>query len=321
MQARAPLVSVVCPAFQEEAVLPAFHERLSAALAAIPDCRFEVLYIDDGSADGTLAAMRKLASEDGRVRYLSLSRNFGKEAAMAAGLEHAAGDAVVILDTDLQHPPELIGELVARWRQGSDVVLTRRKEEARPGLYRRLVVGTFNRLMRWLTDTEDQPTSDYQLLSRRAVESLKQLTETHRFLRGLVGWLGYPSCVVEFEVAKRAAGHTKFTLSRLFNLASDGVLSFSRAPLRMVLSLGACLFTGGLLYGLFLLVWLCLCDWPSGLGVLVTAQVTLAGLVLGGMGVVGEYVGRIYEQVKRRPLYLLKESNLEGRAAPTREAA
>ena len=305
-----PLISIVCPAYQEEAVLPRFHDCLARALAGLEGAyRFEVLYVDDGSSDGTLAQMRLLAATDSRVRYLSLSRNFGKEAALTAGLSHSGGDAVISLDTDLQHPPDLIPELVRQWRAGHDIVRTERRQMHQGSLGRRLSAHLFHRFMRWLNEERDVATSDYQLLSRRVVDALGQMPEAHRYVRGLVSWLGFPTCVVPFEVASRAGGTSKFTAGRLLALAGDGVLSFSRLPLRLSLMAGLALLLLGLLEGTGVFLWLLIRGLPSHwqMHALLTTQLLLTGLTLCGLGVVGEYVGRIYEQVKQRPIYLLKE--------------
>jgi dolichol-phosphate mannosyltransferase len=304
-----PLVSVVCPAYQEEGALARFHEQLAGVLDHLPDLDFEVLYIDDGSTDGTLAQMRRLALQDGRVRILSFSRNFGKEAALTAGLAHASGAAVITLDTDLQHPPEVIPLLLERWRAGHDVVLTERRDTPYASAWHRWLARGFHRLLRWLSDDKVSATSDYQLLSRRAVDALNRMHEAHRYMRGLVSWLGFPTATVQFEVARRAAGASKFTPRRLIELASDGVLSFSRLPLRLSLLLGALSLVLGATLALTLLLLVTTranFDWK-------THALAALGLVLGGcilccLGILGEYVGRIYEQVKQRPIYLVKES-------------
>jgi dolichol-phosphate mannosyltransferase len=322
-----PLVSLVCPAFEEEAVLAPFHERLAAVLSTLAaQYDFEVLYVDDGSTDGTLGELRRLAQRDRRVRYLSLSRNFGKEAALTAGLTHAAGDAVITLDSDLQHPPELIPALLERWQAGHDIVHTEREQLHQDSAFRRLSAGLFHRLMRWLNDDRQPATSDYQLLSRRVVDVLCRMPEAHRYVRGLVSWMGFPNCSVSFRVASRAGGTSKFTTGRLLALAGDGILSFSRWPLRLTLLSGVALLLAGLASAVGVVLALLLLGAPLRweLYAVVTIELVLAGIVLCGLGVVGEYVGRIYEQVKQRPLYLVKESSPAHASQPgaaSREAA
>jgi dolichol-phosphate mannosyltransferase len=307
-----PLISIVCPAYQEEEVLPRFHERLAQVLAgAEKDYRFEVIYVDDGSSDGTLAQMRRLAQGDPRVEYVSLSRNFGKEAALTAGLAHARGDAVITMDTDLQHPPDLIPKLLAGWRAGHDIVRTERLQMHQDSLVRRVSAALFHRVMQSANGERQTATSDYQLLSRRVIDALAGMPEIHRYLRGLVSWLGFSTTVVLFEVPPRAAGTSRFTTGRLLALASDGVLSFSRLPLRLSIFLGLVLLLLALLDMAGVALWAVFSAAPPswGLHVLATLELVLAGFILIALGIVGEYVGRIYEQVKQRPIYLLKEAS------------
>jgi glycosyltransferase involved in cell wall biosynthesis len=309
---RAPgKLSIVCPAFDEEEVLPRFHAELVATLATLGDQEVEIIYVDDGSRDRTLEVIRALAAGDSRVRYVSLSRNFGVQAALTAGLEHALGDIVISMDSDLQHPPSLIPELLGKWCEGYEVVLTLRQVDDYMGPIKRITSRTFYQVMHWLGDIDVRAeASDYRLLSRKAVNGLLQLRETHRFLRGMVSWVGYPTTTVMFRVASRGAGVSKHNLRRLMNLAIDGLLSFSKIPLRLSLFLGIVFVVLGMGYGTLA----CLAGlafglsplWPVHLGL--TALFVVGGCVLGGLGVVGEYVGRVYEQVKGRPLYLVKES-------------
>jgi dolichol-phosphate mannosyltransferase len=307
------LVSVLCPAFEEEQVLPRFHAELCGVLDGLGDgYDFEVLYIDDGSRDGTLALIRSLAADDPRVRYLSFSRNFGQQAALTAGLEHASGDAVISLDTDLQHPPSVIPRLLEHWQEGCDVVLTLREEDPHLGWFKRATSRAFGRVMRWVSDTEVRAAaSDYRLLSRRAADALLRLHETHRFLRGMVSWLGFRTATVPFSPAGRGAGATKYSVRRLTGLAVDAMLSFSKLPLRMSLAMGSCVVLLAALYGAGLaaraVAGAAQLDWAYHL--LLFTVLVLGGCILCGLGVVGEYVGRVYEQVKGRPLYLLKEAS------------
>lgn len=316
MTAPHPVLNVVCPAYQEEAVLPRFHEALSRALAPLADdFTIEILYVDDGSSDGTLEVLRQLARTDARVRYLSLSRNFGHQAALTAGLEHARGDLVVSLDSDLQHPPALIPELVERWREGHDIVLTERKDAPTVSWFKRTTSAQFYRLLRLLSDTPvSAAASDFRLMSRPALDALLQLRESHRFLRGMVSWLGFRVTSVPFQAADRAAGRSQYTLRRMLRLATDGLLSFSRTPLRVPLFVGAIVLLLGCLYP-FLVVGAYLLRGAVGsplVHLMVEVELVLNGAVLLSLGVLGEYLGCIFEQVKRRPLYLLKErsSNL-----------
>ncbi|MBI3822398.1 MAG: glycosyltransferase family 2 protein [Planctomycetes bacterium] len=320
-----PLVSIVCPAFEEEEGLPIFHRALKAALAQLEHrFRFEIIFVDDGSQDRTLDVLKSLAQIDPTVSYLSLSRNFGHQAALTAGLEHARGDAVVSLDADLQHPPAVIAELLHQWQQGHDVVITIRGDDQRLPWLKRFTSKAFYRVMGFFSETEIRvATSDFRLLSRKALQALLQLKEQHRFMRGLVQWLGFVVKEIEFQPDERVAGKSKYTLRRMIRLASDGLFSFSRTPLRVPIWLSGFFFALALLHAVLAGV-----SWLRDTGaawhyLLVIVNVGI-GCVLGSVGVVGEYLGRVHEQVKQRPVYLLKECELrplEVGVAQRREAA
>jgi polyisoprenyl-phosphate glycosyltransferase len=303
-----PLLSIVCPAFEEEEVLPLFHAALHDALAPLAGrYRLEILYVDDGSRDGTLAVLRGMAARDTRVRYLSLARNFGQQAALTAGLEHARGDAVITLDSDLQHPPTLIPALVAKWRDGHDVVLTVRADDPRLGWFKRTSSTLFHRLLRSWSDLDLRITAcDYRLLSRKAVTALLRLHESHRFLRGMIHWLGFDTAEVPFQPDLRRAGVTKYSLGRMTRLAFDGLLSFSRVPLRLAVTSGLCLTALSFAVTLAL----ALARGAEPIIVSLAVGVHLIGLcVIATLGVLGAYVVRIYEQSKDRPLYVLKDAS------------
>ncbi len=319
-----PTLSVLSPAYREEAVLPFFQRELAKALAPLEKTyQIEIIYVDDGSDDGTLSVLQTLAAQDKRVQFLSLSRNFGKEAALLAGLEHARGDAVIILDSDLQHPPSLIPLLVQRWQEGHDLVLTIKADDKRLSMSKRWSSRLFYGLMGWLSDTRslfapakpgDQvagaekagASCDFSLISRRVVESILQMREQHRFLRGLVRWVGYPSVAVPFQPDLRPAGQTKFHLRQLVSLAADSLFSFSRVPLRLPLYLGLPIVALSLLFSLGLAIYQLTGGESAGWAYVFSALHFLGGCLLCALGVLGEYIGRIYEQVKQRPLYLLK---------------
>jgi polyisoprenyl-phosphate glycosyltransferase len=309
MSAGVQKLSVVCPAYEEEEVLPRFHAELTAVLDTLTDeYDVEVIYVDDGSTDGTLRVLRQLAASDRRVHCLSLSRNFGHQAAITAGLERASGDAIVMLDSDLQHPPAVIRTLLAKWREGNDVVMTLREPDPDIGPVKRFTSWVFFQVMSRVSETEMRTAaSDYRLMSRRALDSLLKFRETHRFLRGMVHWLGYPKATVRFQVARRGAGQSKFTYRRLFLFAADALLSFSKLPLRLSAIVGVLYFLAGAGYGGYLAVLTIFGGRVAGWGIVLAALLVAAGCVLTSLGIVGEYVGRIYEQVKGRPLYLLKE--------------
>jgi dolichol-phosphate mannosyltransferase len=305
-------LSIVCPAYEEEEVLPRFHAELSTVLAGLErEYEIEILYVDDGSRDGTLTYLRSLAAADPRVRYLSLSRNFGHQAALTAGLEHATGEVIISLDSDLQHPPELIPKLLEKWKEGNDVVLTLREDDPRLSRFKRLTSRSFYHMMRYLSDTEVRmAASDFRLMTRKAVNALLQLPETHRFLRGMVNWLGFPTAAIPYMPASRAGGVSKYTLRRMANFAADAMLSFSKTPLRLSLLAGMLFLVLGMFFTVVAAAELLFT--PADLlnsATVLSAVFIVGGCTLCALGVVGEYVGRIYDQVKGRPIYVLKESS------------
>jgi dolichol-phosphate mannosyltransferase len=318
-------LSIVCPAYEEEDVLPVFHAELTAVLDALgPGYRIEILYVDDGSRDRTLPLLRLLAARDARVRYLSLSRNFGHQAALTAGMEHASGDVIITMDSDLQHPPAVIPQLLERWREGNDVVVTLREQDPTLSWFKRVSSDAFYKVMRVLSDTElRSAAADFRLMTRPAAQALVHMPERHRFLRGMVSWLGYRTATVYFTPASRCAGHSKFTLWKMVNFALDGMMSFSKLPLRLALGLGLGATAAALLLavvgGLHGLLATGPTDW-GWYGLMVTLLL-VGGAVLGSLGVLGEYVGRIYDQVKGRPIYLIKEASPAAEATGQRDAA
>jgi dolichol-phosphate mannosyltransferase len=319
MIASLPRLSLVCPAYEEEDALPAFHQVLLRVLEPLGrEYAIEILYVDDGSRDGTLALLRRWAREDRRVRYLSLSRNFGHQAAITAGLEYTRGDVIITLDSDLQHPPDLIPVLLARWKEGHDIVLTIRAEDPGLGWFKRFSSQWFYTLMRWFSDTETRPAAaDFRLMSRKAVDALLRLRESHRFLRGMVQWLGFPAAEVPYQPARRVAGASKYHFRKMLAFACDAVFSFSSLPLRLSAFLGLALIPAGLGLGLCAAV-RALLGASAGTLLILAALASVGGAVLGSLGIIGEYVGRIYEQVKGRPIYLLKETDADGVAGRQR---
>jgi glycosyltransferase involved in cell wall biosynthesis len=329
MSAQPVLLSIVCPAFKEEEVLPLFHRELAAVVARLDgNYRVEILYVDDGSPDQTLAVMKTLAAQDPRVRFLSLSRNFGKEAALLAGMEHARGELIITLDTDLQHPPGLIPTLLKKWQEGFDVVLTTKEEDSNLGLVKRVTSKAFYKWMGKFSKLDFADSiADYCLLTRKAVDGLLRLREGHRFMRGMLQWLGFTVARVQFRPEVRPAGHTKYNLFRLLALASDGIFSFSRAPLRVATYLGLLAITLGLGHSAWLVLQLfgeSATSAPAWSYLVITTHF-LGGAILCCLGILGEYVARIFEQVKDRPVYLLKDQSNEAALPlalpPKRDAA
>ena len=305
-----PLVSVVCPAYHEQEVLPLFHRELSRVLAPLESqYQFEVLYIDDGSRDATLDAMKAMSVIDPRVRVLSLARNFGKEAALQAGLEHAEGDLIITMDTDLQHPPELIPQLLEKAKEPVDLVITVRQEYQKPGWFNQLGTQTFYSILAALSEIEiRRETSDFLLMKRRVADVLMRMQEKHRFMKGLVHWMGFAYLEVPFRPKERTVGHTKFSFLRLMALGKDCLFSFSKKPLTLATTFGAITLLVGLAWGLAGLAQLLfqLGDTSLTAHYLIVSSHVLAGSILLAIGILGEYVGRIWEEVRTRPNYLLK---------------
>jgi glycosyltransferase involved in cell wall biosynthesis len=301
------LVSIVVPAFNESAVLPHFHERLAAALENL-SCSKEIVYVNDGSSDTTLEIMRNLAAQDSRVAIVNLSRNFGKEIALTAGLDHARGDAVVVIDADLQDPPELIPEMLRRWQEGYDVVYARRTARDGESLLKKLTAFVFYRLIQQISHVRiPQDTGDYRLLSRRAIVALGKLREQHRFMKGLFSWIGYPQVSVPYHREPRHAGKTKWNYWRLWNFAIEGITSFTTAPLKIATYLGLITALGAFAYASVIIYKTIMFGNPvRGYPSLMVVVLFLGGVQLITIGILGEYVGRMFDETKARPLYLVE---------------
>lgn len=301
-------LSVVVPCHNEMHGL----QRLIDALCAVaPDVatRFDVILVDDGSTDGTLAEMRRLSAADPRISYVALSRNFGKEAAMLAGLRRAAGDAVAIMDADLQHPPELLASMVPLLAGGFDQVVARRTRDGDP-LTRRIVSRMYYRFMNRLVDVRiEDGVGDFRVLSRRAVDALLSLPESNRFSKGLFAWIGFDTATVDYTNVGRTVGTSKWTMRSLFNYGIDGVVSFNSKPLRAVMHFGAFVAFIAFLYVVWELARTAFHGTTTpGYVTLIGAVIGLGGLQLLVLGVIGEYLGRIYYETKRRPQFMVKEA-------------
>ena len=314
------LLSVVVPVFCEEGGLAEFYDRTTAALEAIaPRVDHEVVFVDDGSTDGSLKIMRDLALHDDRVRVVELSRNFGHQAAITSGIDHARGDAVVMIDADLQDPPEVIADMVSRWRDGYRVVYGVRRARAGETRFKRFTAAGYYRLLRRLSDTPIPVDSgDFRLLDRRVVEALSGLREESRYLRGLVSWVGFSQCGVEYDRDIRCAGDSKYTTARMLRLAVDGITSFSARPLRLSIQIGVLTTTCSLAMAAWVVGGKIL--WPQnsipGYTTLMLAVLFLGGVQLLSLGVVGEYLARTYRESKRRPLYIVADRlNFEDRSS------
>jgi glycosyltransferase involved in cell wall biosynthesis len=301
------LLSIVVPAFNEQEVLPEFHRRASAVAAGL-DVRTEFVYINDGSQDATLDVLYDLRRTDPRVAIVDLSRNFGKEIALTAGLDKTNGDAVVVLDADLQDPPELIPELVRVWQSGFDVVYAQRQSRDGESALKKLSAHLFYRVMGQIGKVKIPPdTGDFRLLSRRAVAALRELREHHRYMKGLFAWIGFPQKAVLYRRDARFAGTTKWNYWRLWTLAVEGFTSFTTAPLKIATYIGLLTALGAFSYGAFIIYkTLVYGDPVTGYPSLMVVILFLGGIQLIGIGVIGEYLGRMFNETKGRPLYLLK---------------
>lgn len=306
-----PVISVVGPVMNESAGIRLFYERTTAAMEAIePPVDHELVLVDDGSTDDSVAVMEELCAADPRVRLIVLSRNFGHQIAITAGIDNADGDAVVVIDSDLQDPPEVIAEMVRRWREGNKVVYGVRAERAGESRFKLLTAKLFYRLVNRLSDV-DLPldSGDFRLMDRQVVQALREIREENRYIRGLVSWVGFRQCAVEYQRDARFAGATKFTVRRMLKFALDGITSFSEKPLRLAIQLGAVTTFAALL----LAVWIAVAkilrpeNALPGFASLMIVTLFFGGVQLLSIGLLGEYVGRIYREAKRRPLYLVAE--------------
>ncbi len=300
-------LSVVVPVYNEEAVLPEFHRRLGAVMAALSPL-VEIIYVNDGSHDGSAALLAQFNAEDARVAVIEFSRNFGKEIAMTAGLDQAAGDAVVVIDSDLQDPPELIPEMVRAWREGVDVVLMRRASRAQESWFKKATAGAFYRAIGRMSDIDiPENVGDFRLLSRRAVVAFRKLPERSRFMKGLFAWIGYPSRELLYDRDGRFAGETKWNYWQLWNFALEGITSFSAAPLKIASYVGFLTAMVAFSYGTYIIAKTLLFGDPvRGYPSLVVVVLFLGGLQLMALGIIGEYIARMFVEVKQRPLYLVE---------------
>ncbi len=304
-----PAISVVIPCYNEQEVLPEFHARITAAMEGI-GLPFELVYVNDGSRDGTLALMLQAQAADARVAVVNLSRNFGKEIALTAGLDHAAcSEAVVVIDADLQDPPEVIPALVAAWRQGFDVAYAQRSVRHGESWLKRVTAAGFYRVMQRLGGRVQLPqdTGDFRLMSRRSLDALLQLREQHRFMKGLFACVGFPSVGVPYDRAPRAAGTTKWNWWKLWNLSLEGITSFTVGPLKIASYLGLGIAFISAAYIVQLLLRTLLFGNPvAGYPSLMAAVLFLGGVQMMMLGIIGEYLGRVFNETKGRPLYIVE---------------
>jgi glycosyltransferase involved in cell wall biosynthesis len=301
-----PTLSIIVPMHNEEPVVDLFFDRMEAVLVDL-GLSYEIVCVNDGSRDNTLAKVRARQTVNPRVKLIDLSRNFGKELALTAGLDHASGEAVIPIDADLQDPPELIGEFVRLWREGYDVVYGVRKLRTGDGFGKRLTARMFYHLFNSLTEVRiPENTGDFRLMDRRVVEALRRLPERNRFMKGLFSWVGFRQTGVEYDHDARAAGTSKFKFWKLWNFAIDGITAFSTLPLRVWSYVGVSISLLAFLYAMFIMFrTLAMGSDVPGYASLIVAVLFLGGIQLITLGVIGEYLGRLYAEAKQRPPYVV----------------
>ncbi len=311
-----PTLSVVIPIFNEEGVLPELYDRVTKIGETLSH-PFEVIFVNDGSTDRSRDILSDLCRQDNRIRLIQLSRNFGHQVAITAGLDHATGEAVVVMDGDLQDPPEIIPRLVEKWQEGYEVVYAVREVRKGETAFKKLTAALFYRLIRAFTRFDiPKDTGDFRLMSRRAVAEFRSLRERARFVRGLVSWLGFRQTGIGFEREPRRAGETKYPFRKMFRFAMDAVTSFSHVPLHMATYFGFAVSALCFAYIVYAILLKLLTDAPIlGWASLIVAILFMGGIQLITLGIIGEYIGRIYEEVKARPLYIVEE--LTGFRQPT----
>lgn len=302
-------MSVVIPCYNEEEVIGETIKRLSGFCASLADLDVELIFVDDGSKDRTLALLKDFAAEDARIKLICFARNFGHQIAVTAGIDAARGDAVVLIDADLQDPPEVILQMAEKWREGYDVVYGTRTERQGESRFKLATARGFYRLLNRLSEVPiPLDTGDFRLMSRDVVNTLKAMPERDRFLRGMVSWVGFKQIALPYRRAERFAGESKYPLRKMIRFATDGILSFSSKPLQISVAMGmvsASLAILGIFYTLAMRLFTDI--WVEGWTALMIAVLFLGGVQLISVGILGEYIGRIYNELKGRPLYVVKE--------------
>ena len=306
-------ITVVVPFLNEEENLPVLWERLKKTMIDQAE-EMNLLLVDDGSTDGSAVWAKETAADDCRLRLLQLSRNFGHQAAITAGLDYASGDAVVIMDADLQDPPEVLPNLLARWREGFEVVYAVRRKREGEGFFKKLFAAGFYRIFRSICSVSvPVDAGDFRLLDRSVVDALKTMRETHRYMRGMISWVGFKQCAVEYDRAARHAGKTKYPVLKSLKLAWDGITSFSGKPLQWMTNIGVLVAGISALFA-FYIIWGKIvghAGWISGWASLSVLILFLGGVQLSAIGLLGQYISRIFDESKKRPLYIVRNNGLD----------
>jgi glycosyltransferase involved in cell wall biosynthesis len=304
-------ITVLIPAYNEEEVCHQLYNRLNGVIDSIHDYDFELLFVNDGSKDSTIQIIKSLRKKDKRISYVDLSRNFGKEIAMIAGLDYATGDAVIIIDADLQDPPELIKEMIRYWEEGYDDVYAKRRSRAGETWFKKWTASIFYKILQKISRIPTQEnTGDFRLLDKRCVDALKKLRETQRYTKGMFSWIGFNKKEILYDRDPRAAGETKWNYLKLLDLAIEGITSFTTAPLRLAVLFGILTSVGAFIFMLLIVIkTLIFGSSVSGYPSLMTVVLFLGGIQLLSLGIIGEYLGRIFNETKGRPLYFVNEYN------------
>lgn len=303
-------ISVIVPMYYEEKVAEECYKRLTTCLQKLIDYTYEIIIIDDGSKDKTLEILENIASKDDKVKVISFSRNFGHQAAVTAGLKHVSGDAIIIIDADLQDPPELIPQMMQLWEQGNEIIYAKRKKRKGESPFKLLSAKLFYQILNALSDTEiPKDTGDFRLVDRKVVDTINNMPEHNKFLRGLFSWVGYKQIPFEYEREERFAGKTKYPLRKMLKLASDGIISFSTKPLKLVGLLGLISIVISILILIYALLsyFLKLNQLSAGWTSLMVAITFFAGVQLLSIWIMSEYIGRIYDETKQRPQFIINK--------------
>jgi len=302
-----PDLSIVVPVYNEAENLGVLHASLKTVLKSI-QLTHEIVFVDDGSTDGTFDVVRSLYEKDTTVRGFSFSRNFGHQVALFAGLGQAKGDIVISMDGDMQHPPALIPDLLKKYEEGFDIVNTKRIDSKSTGLFKRLSSRWYYGMLNALSDVPIEPAAaDFRLMNRKAVDALNSLPETHRFTRGLVGWMGFEQAIIPYQAAERHAGASKYTFFKMLRFGLDGIVSFSVKPLRIAFYTGVIVSVAALLYAIYAIVQHFIGATVEGWTSILVSVLFIGGVTLLSLGVIGEYIARIFNEVRRRPMYFFKD--------------
>lgn len=306
-------VTILIPAYNEEKTIPLTYKKIVDVTESLNFYKWELLFVDDGSTDATLNILKQLRTHDQRVKYIRFSRNFGKESAMLAGFDYAKGDCVIVMDADMQDPPELIGEMLEEWEKGAQDVYAKRTSRGKESIIRRHLSLLYYRLLAKISDVEIlQNVGDFRLLDRRCVDALCQMRESQRYTKGLFCWIGFQKREITFERQDRIRGHSSWNLLRLTNFAIDGITSFSIVPLRISAIIGFLTSGATVIYMFYFLIKTLLYGDPvQGFPTLIVVILLLGGLQLCSLGIIGEYIGRIYNETKKRPVYIVSEKETD----------